>query len=29
MGTPRYTWDDGTDNVRVVVRLSPTKVFVQ
>jgi PPOX class probable F420-dependent enzyme len=29
MGTPRYTWDDGTDNVRVVVRLSPTKVFFQ
>jgi PPOX class probable F420-dependent enzyme len=29
MGTPRYTWDDGTDNVRVVVRLSPTKVNVQ
>lgn len=27
--TPRYTWDDGTDNVRVVVRLSPTKVFFQ
>jgi PPOX class probable F420-dependent enzyme len=29
MGTPRYTWDDGTDNVRVVVRLSPSKVFFQ
>ena len=29
MGTPRYTWDDGTDNVRVVVRLSPTKVNFQ
>jgi PPOX class probable F420-dependent enzyme len=27
--TPRYTMDDGTDNVRVIVRLSPTKVFVQ
>ena len=29
MGTPRYTWDDGTDNVRVVIRLSPTKVYFQ
>lgn len=28
-GTPRYTWDDGTDNVRVVIRLSPTKVNFQ
>jgi hypothetical protein len=27
--TPRYTMDDGTDNVRVVVRLSPTKVYFQ
>ena len=27
--TPRYTWDDGTDNVRVIVRLSPTKVVFQ
>lgn len=28
-GTPRYTMDDGTDNVRVVVRLHPRKVNVQ
>ena len=25
-GTDRYTMDDGTDNVRVVLRLTPTKV---
>jgi hypothetical protein len=29
MDTPRYIWDDDTDNVRVVVRLSPTKVYFQ
>lgn len=25
-GEPRYTMDDGTDNVRVVVRVAPDKV---
>jgi len=29
MDTPRYIWDDDTDNVRVIVRLSPTKVYFQ
>ena len=27
-GGDRYTGDDGSDNVRVVVRLTPTKVIV-
>ena len=27
-GVDRYTGDDGSDNVRVVVRLTPTKVIV-
>ena len=27
-GGDRYTMDDGTDNVRVVVRLTPSKVVV-
>lgn len=26
MGIDRYTFDDGTDNLRVVVRITPTKV---
>jgi PPOX class probable F420-dependent enzyme len=26
MGIDRYTFDDGTDNVRVVVRIKPTRV---
>lgn len=26
-GEPRYTADDGTDNVRVVVRIKPTRVI--
>ncbi|MGN6598649.1 MAG: PPOX class F420-dependent oxidoreductase, partial [Actinomycetes bacterium] len=29
MGAERYTMDDGTDNVRVVVRISPDKVVFQ
>lgn len=28
-GTGRYVGDDGTDNVRVVVRISPDKVVVR
>ncbi len=28
-GSERYTMDDGTDNVRVVVRLTPDKVNVR
>jgi PPOX class probable F420-dependent enzyme len=28
-GGDRYTMDDGTDNVRVVVRLTPSKVVVR
>ena len=28
-GTGRYRGDDGTDNVRVVVRLTPDKVVVR
>ncbi len=28
-GSERYTMDDGTDNVRVVVRLTPDKVYVR
>jgi PPOX class probable F420-dependent enzyme len=26
LGSDRYEWDDGTDNVRVVVRIAPDKV---
>ena len=26
MGADRYTMDDGTDNVRVIVRITPDKV---
>jgi PPOX class probable F420-dependent enzyme len=25
-GADRYAWDDGTDNVRVIVRITPEKV---
>jgi PPOX class probable F420-dependent enzyme len=28
-GAERYTNDDGTDNVRVVVRITPTKVVIR
>ena len=28
-GTGRYTADDGTDNVRVVVRITPDKVVLR
>ena len=28
-GGERYTGDDGTDNVRVVVRITPTKVVIR
>ena len=28
-GTPRYTGDDGTDNVRVVCRITPEKVVTR
>ena len=28
-GTGRYTGDDGTDNVRVVVRITPQRVVLQ
>jgi len=28
-GAERYTMDDGTDNVRVVVRIAPDKVIVR
>jgi PPOX class probable F420-dependent enzyme len=28
-GGERYTGDDGTDNVRVVVRIEPTKVVIR
>jgi PPOX class probable F420-dependent enzyme len=27
LGSDRYEWDDGTDNVRVVVRVKPERVF--
>ena len=29
MGADRYTMDDGTDNVRVVVRITPDKVVTR
>ncbi len=28
-GVPRYTGDDGTENVRVVVRITPTRVVTR
>lgn len=29
MGTPRYVGDDGTDNVRIVCRVTPEKVIAR
>lgn len=29
MGAERYTMDDGTDNVRVVLRITPTRVLTR